>query len=394
MTLNDLRPLVQRRDVIASGTTPAVRILLDYRPALRQRTGVGAYIQEAARALARTAPAGEAVVLFSASWKDRLAPDVVPPLDIVDRRIPVRLLNYAWHRLGWPAVETIARQRFDVVQAAHPLLIPARDAARIVTVHDLDFLDHPERTRAEIRRDYPALARAHARAADQVVVVSPHTAAEVERRFDVPRERITICPPGAPDWPRRPGLPGTDGCFLFVGTLEPRKNLGVLLDAYARLREADPSAPPLVLAGRHDPAAASLLERAARPPLAGHVELPGYVDEATKRTLFERAIVLVLPSHAEGFGLPAVEALRTGVPVVAANRGALPDTVGSAGALFDPDAPDELAHLLASIAASPERQQQMAEAGFREAERFSWRTTAERLREAWHLAVEHRRARG
>jgi glycosyltransferase involved in cell wall biosynthesis len=218
-----------------------VRILLDYRPALRQRTGVGEYVHELASALLESAPPGESLVLFSSSWKDRMpawstpsgATDAGRP-EISDLRIPVRVLNYAWHRLGWPPVERLARRPLDVVQAMHPLLIPSRTAARIVTVHDLDFLDYPERTRAEIRRDYPALAATHARRADHVVVVSRHTAGEVERRLRVESSRISVCSPGRPAWPRRLAEPA-GGPILFLGTLEPRKNLGVLLDAYERL---------------------------------------------------------------------------------------------------------------------------------------------------------------
>jgi glycosyltransferase involved in cell wall biosynthesis len=371
-----------------------VRILLDYRPALRQRTGVGAYIHETARALAATAPPGESVVLFSASWKDRLAPDAVAPLATVDRRIPVRLLNLTWHRLGWPEVEWITGGRFDVVQAAHPLLVPSRRAARLVTIYDLDFLDHPERTRAEIRRDYAALACSHARRADQVVVISAHTAHGVEHRFGVPPARITICPPGAPDWRPRAAPPSSRGCILFLGTLEPRKNLDVLLEAYSRMVVADPSTPPLVLAGRIGESAASIVQRAQAPPLAGRVELPGYVDEAAKRALFDRALVFVLPSHTEGFGMPVVEAMKAGVPVVVADRGALPETVGDAGTRIDPDDAGRLASVLAGIVGSPERQRQMADAGREQAARFTWTHTASRLREAWALAHAHRAARG
>ena len=147
-----------------------MRILLDYRPALVRRTGVGEYVHELARALAASPVPGEDIALFSASWKDRLAPDVVPGLRTIDRRVPVRALNYGWHRLGWPPVERLTGEAFEVVQSLHPLAIPAKRAARLITIHDLDFLDHPERTRAEIRRDYASLAPSHARAADGVVV--------------------------------------------------------------------------------------------------------------------------------------------------------------------------------------------------------------------------------
>lgn len=382
---------VMARDSIRG--TPAVRILLDYRPSLRQRTGVGAYVHETAKALAATAHPRESLVLFSASWKDRLAADVIPPLRVVDRRIPVRALNLAWHRGGFPPVEWIAGGGYDVVQAAHPLLIPSKRAARVVAIYDLDFLDHPERTRAEIRRDYPALAGAHARMADQVIVISQDTAHAVETRLGVPASRITICPPGAPDWPARSGPPAVNPCVLFLGTLEPRKNLDVLLDAYSRMVAADPAVPRLVLAGRVTDAAGALVARTRTPPLAGRVDLPGYVTDDEKRALFDRAIAYVLPSHTEGFGMTVVEAMKAGVPVVAAKRGALPDTVGTAGSLVDPDDAADLARALTEIVSSPERQIRMAAAGRAQAARFTWTETATRMREAWHLALEHQSER-
>src|SRR5207344_1098460 len=103
---------------------------------------------------------------------------------------------------------------------------------------------------------------------------------------------------------------------LFLGTLEPRKNLGVLLEAYARLRARRTSTPPLVLAGGAGARADEIFERAHRPDLDGHVRLPGYVAPEARQTLYGQALVFVLPSHTEGFGLPAVEAMTCGVPVV------------------------------------------------------------------------------
>ncbi len=367
-----------------------MRILLDYRPALRQRTGVGAYVHETACALATSAPPGESLVLFSSSWKDRLPAGVVEGPRLIDRRVPVGLLNLAWHRLGWPPVEWLAGAGFDVVQAAHPLLIPSRQAARLVTVYDLDFLDHPERTRGEIRRDYPALAGPHARRADRIIVISRHTAQEVETRLGVPASKISICVPGAPDWPRRAHEPASGACFLFLGTLEPRKNLEVLLDAYARLLARAPDAPPLVLAGRVTATAAPLVRRTRERPLAGHVELPGYIDHAAKPALFGRALAFVLPSHLEGFGLPAVEAMTVGVPVVAANRGALPESVGPAGLLVDPDDAEGLAVVLYDLLRDPALRQRLSDEGWRRSRQFSWARTAAATREAWSLALEHR----
>jgi hypothetical protein len=132
-----------------------VRILIDYRPALRQRTGVGEYVHGLAAALAARLTREDSLTLFSSSWKDRLPQGILPGTLQTDLRVPVRLLNFAWHRLEWPPLEWLAGPA-DVVQSMHPLMIPARTAARLVTIHDLYFLDRPEHTAAEIRRDYPA----------------------------------------------------------------------------------------------------------------------------------------------------------------------------------------------------------------------------------------------
>jgi glycosyltransferase involved in cell wall biosynthesis len=366
-----------------------MRILVDYRPALRRRTGVGEYIHQTAVALAARPHTGDVLCLFSASWKDRLAANSVPGADVVDIAVPGRLLYLLWHRLEWPAVERLTGRAFDVVHSAHPLLIPSRRAARVVTVYDLDFLDHADRTVREIRRDYPALAGQHARRADQVVVISRHTAEDVERRLGVPTSHITVCTPGGPGWPGRRSEPVEGGCILFVGTLEPRKNLTALLDAYERLLASNPDVPPLVLAGRITEQAAAMVARIGRPPLAGRVTLPGYVQPEALQALYAQALVFVMPSHTEGFGLPVVEAMTVGVPVVAANRGALPEVIGDAGVLVDPEDPLALAQAIGDLLGNRDRRLALSEAGRRQASRFTWRATAENFHLAWQTAREH-----
>jgi glycosyltransferase involved in cell wall biosynthesis len=378
--------------VIASARF-VVRILVDYRPALRERTGVGEYVHQTVDALLRTAPADESLVLFSASWKDRLSPGVAPGARIVDRRIPVRALNYMWHRIEWPPVERLAGGDVDVAQSSHPLLMPARRAAQAVLVADLDFLDHPDRTRAEIRRDYPELAPDHVRRADQVIAISDHTARDVQERLGVPPARVTTCLPGAPDWTRRVSEPAHDGYILFLGTLEPRKNVALLLDAYGALLARRGAMPRLVLAGRVVAEAEPLVARVRQPPFAGCVEVTGYVDPARRRALYDGAVVFVLPSHTEGFGMPAVEAMMAGVPVIAADRGALRQSVGGGGRLFDPRDHEALAAALDAVLGDRHLRERMSEAGRRHAEQFTWTRTAGGFREAWALAVEARARR-
>lgn len=377
-----------------------MRILLDYRPALRQRTGVGEYVHELARALVATASPGrrESLCLFSSSWRHRLAPDVIPGVETVDRRISVQLLNLLWHRAGWPSIERVTGKPFDVVHAAHPLRLPSNRAAQVVTVHDLDFLSHPERTHGEIRRDYPVLAPDHIRAADAVAVVSRHTASEVVRLTGVDPARVFVCPLGRPDWAPRPGGEPEQGPLLYLGSIEPRKNVGLLLDAYERLlalRQArGTSTPRLVLAGGAGLGSEPILQRAASPVLARHVEVLGYVEPEARRALYDSAMICVMPSHTEGFGLPALEAMTAGVPVIVADQGALPDVVGSAGELFPAGNEEALAVALDRLISAPDRRAQMREAGLTQSRAFSWTSTAERTREAWTHALEHKARRG
>jgi glycosyltransferase involved in cell wall biosynthesis len=368
-----------------------VRVLIDYRPALRERTGVGEYTHELVWALARGRTLD--LTIFSSSWRDRLQlkDRELAGLTAIDRRVPVRLLNFLWHRLGWPAAETLTGRAFDVTHSPHPLLLPSRVAAQVVTIHDLSFLDNADGSRADVRRDYPALVHAHAARADRIVVSSRYAAGEVARRLGVPPEKIALCPPGAPAWPPRQ-IPPKPGYVLFMGTIEPRKNVGTLLDAYERLLSHKSLAvPELVLAGKATPAARAWLDRLEHPPLRGVVRHLGYVDADRRRSLYEGARLLVLPSLDEGFGLPVLEAMATGVPVVAANRGALPEVVGGAGPLIDPSSPGDLAAAIEKILSDDEFAGACAAKGLARAREFQWAATARLVCGVYEAAIEHRR---
>ena len=354
---------------------------------------MGEYVHELVRALVPTAPADE-LALFTSSWKDRPSPDALRELAgarIVDRKVPGRLLTTAWNRMAWPPVEWLAG-RFDVVHAATPVAIPSHRAAAVLTIHDLHFLRHPERMAAEMRRDFPGLVRAHAIKAPAIVVSSAYTAADVHRTLSVPADRIHLCPPGAPEWAsavreRRAREPREH--ILFLGTLDPRKNLGVLLAAYRQLRARLPGAPRLVLAGGVPASAAPVQSDAAAADLAGHVELTGYVSQARRIDLFARAHLLVLPSLDEGFGLPVLEAMASGVPVVVSSGGSLPEVAGDAAAPVAPADVDGFAAAMAALL-DPEVARDATTRGLARAAAFSWSLCASRVRTAYLAAAEHR----
>jgi glycosyltransferase involved in cell wall biosynthesis len=372
-----------------------VRILVDYRPALRQRTGVGEYIHQLVRAYT-AAHADDEVLLFTSSWTDRPAAGVATETRarLVDRRIPVRILNYLWHRREWPPIETLAGP-VDVAHSAHPLLMPARHAAQVITIHDLFFLSSPDLTRTDVRRDYAALVDAHAARADAVITSTQYGRSQIVSRLGIDASRVYVCPAGAPTWRtlgRQPNVPN-EGCILFLGTLEPRKNIGVLLDAYQRVLAHRPTMPRLVLAGRATPAAAEWLRRIRTAPLAGRVRHLGYVLDEKREDLYRGASVLVMPSLDEGFGLPALEAMSAGVPVIVSTRGSLPEVVGDAGAQIDPADVAALADAIERAVIDREWAMQAARAGLERARTFTWQTSAETLHRAYQQAIGSRTSR-
>jgi glycosyltransferase involved in cell wall biosynthesis len=374
-----------------------VRLLIDYRPALRERTGVGEFVHELARALSNGT---HTVTLFTSSWKDRPAAALaseMPAARIADVKVPVRGLVWAWNRLEWPPVEWLAGTH-DVVHSQSPLLIPSRHAAQVVTVHDLDFLRNTGLMSAEIRRDYPALARSHAARADAVIVSSHYAAGEVARELQLPPSKVHVCPPGRPHWSdevwerrRRQGFGAPAALavgkhILFMGTLSLRKNVGTLLEAYARLR-ARVDAPPLVLAGHRTPESARWEARAGQPPLKGHVTITGYVDIRQRTDLYADAVMLVLPSYEEGFGLPVLEAMACGVPVIVSSRGSLPEVAGAATSPIDPDDADGFASAMQHVL-DPATAAAAADRGRAQASRYSWEACAEAALAAYAHAME------
>jgi len=355
---------------------------LDVRPSLSRPTGVGNYVLNIAERLPALAPE-ESFVYFSASLRERYAPRPWPGnVTLVDRRLPVRALNLAWNRLGWPPLDRLVGVPLDLVHSPHPLLVPARRARRIVTLHDLFFYKHPEMTAAEIRRDYAALVRDHVRRADGVICVSEYTAAEARRLLDVPPEKIAVTPHGVdPVFRERPReetvgsvlgrLRVPRGAILYVGSDEKRKNLVSLVMAYLAMARRR-ALPPLVLVGP-----GSSWAQGGR-HVRGQIRATGYLPRDEVRALMSASAVLVLPSLEEGFGLPVVEAMAAGLPVVCARGSALEEVAGDAATLVDARDPNDLAHGIERLLDDPKKAAEQRERGLVRSARFDWSDTAAR----------------
>ena len=355
---------------------------LDIRPSLSRPTGVGTYVLGLAERLPALAP-DDRFTYFSASFKERYPTrDWGPNVRLVDRRIPNRGLSAAWNRLGWPPIDRLVDRSLDLVHSPTPLLIPCKRGRRIVTLHDLFFLKHPELVEGETRRDFVTLVRDHVRRADGVICVSEYTASEARRLLDVPDEKIAVTPHGVdPVFRQEPQAQHVEetlrrlrlprGGILYVGSSEKRKNLVTLVMAYMTLGRRR-RLPPLVLAGPGS-------DWAQAGSYSGpQIVATGYLERADVRSLMAASAALVLPSLEEGFGLPVVEAMAAGLPVVCSRDTALAEVAGDAASLVDPHDVNGLAHAVERVLEDRALAAELRRKGLERSRAFEWSTTAER----------------
>jgi glycosyltransferase involved in cell wall biosynthesis len=358
---------------------------IDFRPALSRATGVGRYFQGLVSGL-QEIDRENSYVLFSSSFKERPRPEARPPnFRLVDRRVPVSVLNALWHRLQLPSFDWLAGLEIDVAHSPTPLLLPSRRARSIVTLHDLFFLDHPEQTGREIRRDYASLVRSHARKADAILAVSSTTADEAALKLDVPRERIHVVHPGvderflaAATSPNGNGPP----YLLAVATEEPRKNLAVLLEAFAILKRRGFGG-SLKIAGGAGLDSPRVVETIARLGLERDVFRLGYVDARELPSLYRNARALVSPSLWEGFGLPLLEAMATTTPVVASDIPVHREVADDAAIFVPHGDPEALARGIEKVWADEPLRARLEARGIARVRDFSWEASARKALEIY-----------
>ncbi len=352
---------------------------IDFRPALSRATGVGRYFQGIVSGLQQI-DLETSYVLFSSSLKERPRPEPRPPnFRMVDRRIPVSVLNALWHRLGAPSFDWLSGFRIDVAHSPTPLRLPTRRARSIVTVHDLFFLDRPDATTGEVRRDYASLAGAHARSADAVLAVSATTADDVAARLDVPRERIHVVHPGVDERFLAAGPPQNSGApyLLAVATEEPRKNLATLVEAMAILKRRGFDG-TLKIAGGGGLDTPKILDAVRKHGLEREVLRLGYVNSLELPTLYRNARALVTPSLWEGFSLPLLEAMATRTPLVVSDIPVHHEVAGDAAIFVPPTDTEAIASGIESVWTDAALRARLRDRGLARVKDFSWVSSAQK----------------
>ena len=377
-----------------------MRIALDV-SMLGREGGIPAYAEGLVAALGRLG--GHELVLWSASPRTRARVREVAPAGacIVETSAGQRAIARLGLFLGMNplSIEGLAG-RVDVFHGLNYLLPSRRgQAARVVTVHDLSVLHHPGWHPTSRAWLYRLSLRRTLQGAHHVVTDTEAIRREVIERIGLSPERVTAVhlAPAREFRQRSPeelrpvleqhGLRRGE-YLLFTGALEPRKNVGRLLDALDRLRARDGDAPPLVITGPPGWRNQEVRARAESSPRI--LRVLGYLPRADVAILMAGALALVLPSLYEGFGLPVLEAMACGTPVVASRIGALAEIAGDAALLVNPVEAEDIAEGVRRVVGDSRLREDLAARGLARSAKFSWERTAVGTLGAYAKALDSR----
>ena len=289
----------------------------------------------------------------------------------------------AWEHLALPLAA--ARAGVEVLHSpAHVAPLTWRGRS-VLTVHDLSFLLLPRIFGRANQLYLSALTRLSARRADAIIAVSENTRQDVIRLLGVSPQRVRVVHNGVEEvfrplppeqveaFRRQRGL--GEHVILFIGTLEPRKNIGRLVEAYARLRQAG-LPHQLVIGGARGWLFEEVFALVRRLGLEQHVSFPGFIPLEEEPLWYNAAEVFAYPSLYEGFGLPPLEAMACGVPVVSSKASSLPEVLGEAGVLVDPYNVDDLAAALERVLTDESLRGELSRRGLARAQQFGWAQAA------------------
>lgn len=354
------------------------------RLAVGQRTGTENYAFQLIRGLVETAEQQDRLILYFNQPP--------PPLALhglgLDPKVELKSMPF-------PRMWTHARLSYEMLR--HPpdrLFIPAHvlplihPAHSLVTVHDLGYLYYPEAHTSKARRYLDLSTRFSASQAERVIAVSEVTKNDLVRHYHIPPGKISVIYHGYDRQHYRPvtdlairqsvreryGI-GSGRFLLYIGTLQPRKNLLRLIDAFETLIEApDFGDVKLVLGGKPGWLSQPILQRAGQVQVRwrDRLLLPGYLHDEAVPALLSEASAFVFPSLYEGFGMPVLEALACGCPVICSNSSSLPEVAGAAALYHHPLDTTALVDRLRQLLSNPQLAGELRQQGFEQAARFSW----------------------
>lgn len=338
-----------------------------------RRAGIHQYISQVLRHL--PTDNGLTYIVYSrheADYLDRAG------VTAVSTALPTekRSLRILWEQLVWPWQAW--RQKNTLLHSMAFVTPHLAPCPLVITVYDLSFMHYPEQFPTRQRWYLSSQTSRSCQKARRIITISESSRHDVHQFFGIPFTQIDVVYPGvdaiyqphpAEEVAAFKKEKGIGRFILHVGTLQPRKNIPLLLEAFAHLAEPDLN---LVLIGGKGWLFADIFAKVQALGLEKRVHFPGYVPDDELPLWYNAAELLVFPSRYEGFGMPIIEAMACGTPVVAANNSSIPEAVGEAGHLFEPENMADCAQVITAVLHDPQLSAKMRRLGLAHARQFSW----------------------
>lgn len=305
----------------------------------------------------------------------------------------------AWYKLLWACFPVpyslFFRRKADITQFFNYAVPPGVKGKRITFLYDMVYRACPGTMDWKTRMWLTLILKRSCRRADRIVTISEFSKREIIKYLHLPEEKITVVPCGVdhniyhPDYTKQQIQSVLDRYgirreyFLYLGTIEPRKNLERLIGAYEKLRKENKDIPQLVLAGKKGWLCDGIYEKVHRLHLEDQVLFTGYVSEEDSPLLMCGAKAFLFPSLYEGFGMPPLEAMACGTPVIVSNTSALPEVTGDAGVLVNPECEDELCTAMRRILEDEAHRRHVACLGLERASCYTWKKSASLLMDVY-----------
>ena len=360
--------------------------------------GAGRYIIRLVRSLAALSAGDELVVFVQDSRRALIDTPGLENVHWIETPEIGPARRLVWEQTVLPRLAR--RANIDLLHSPHYTRPLALACASVVTFHDMTFFLYPQlHTRAK-RLFFPRMMRMSARRADAIIADSESTRRDALRILQIPEEKITTVTLGVGEEFQRITDAGLlDDCrhryklpqefFLYVGLVEPRKNLPLLLDAYARLAQQE-DAPALVVVGRFGWMSENIFRQIETLHLGDRVHFTGYIPDHDLPLVYNLAQTLLFPSRYEGFGFPPLEAMACGTPVITTAVSAMQDQVGEAGLLVPPQDEPALIEAMRQMLRDRALRESLSLRGQRQAEKFTWNQTALKTRQIYHQVATSR----
>lgn len=376
-----------------------MRIGFDVRPFLKEETGVGIYFKNLLFSLSRIDRSNE-YYLFSSSFKDRFSSEKIPPFAkkrFRDFPFPVKVVNFFWYKLSWPPLDNFFRTELDLTHSPIPLILPTR-GKKIVTVHDLFFMDFPRMIDREVRKNFVSKIKDSLLEADGIVVVSQFTKNQLMERFAIREKKVKVIYHGldhkfkadisseeTEEIKKRFSLPPS--FILFVGAMELRKNLLNLFEALKIIHRKYKKI-PLVIVGRKSQDYKNLEMKIKQENLESWIKMMGYLPDNEVRVFYRLASVFAFPSLCEGFGFPLLEAMASSLPVVTSQASVMPEIAQDAALYFRPEDPEDIADKIILALKDEDLRETLKAKGKKRVFDFDWSDTAAETLEFYNQIVE------